>query len=223
MQENSQVYLMVCRILVLLYVPLSLLLTVSSLFTQHLTRSVFALLTIPLIFLPPFLEHFFHWKRSYRFNLLYFFTLLFCYTGGYVLQFNAQLPCYMLFSRSILSCFFVLLGISLFERAASIPVRTQRSRLLFAFGGTFAAALHTIIILAEAVLSLTVGSRVLSLPAVLFALFISIVSAALFSIVLHRFGKCKGFSFLLRAAQDLALRNRKPMSTVTITSIESIK
>ncbi|MDO5547295.1 MAG: hypothetical protein Q4F79_02280 [Eubacteriales bacterium] len=222
MQENTQPYLMICRILVLLYVPLSLLLAVSLLFTFNLVRSVLALLTIPLIFLPPFAERFFHWKRSYRFNLFYFLTLLFWYTGSYVLHLDTQIAHYTLFGHAVLGCFLVLLGLSLACRAAASLPKPQYSRLWFAFGGLFSIVCNTIIILAESILILVIGGIAISLTGVLAELAVSIVSASLFSIVLCRFGQHKGFSLLLRAVQDLAFRNRKQHSTVKITSIESM-
>lgn len=223
MQENSQPYLMICRILVLLYVPLSLLLAVSLLFTLNLVRSMLALLTVPLIFLPPLLDHFFHLKRSYRFNLLYFITLLLWYTGSYVLHLDVQLPQYSLFGHCVLSCFLVLLGLTFPSRVMPASFPQQYSDLWFAFGRLFAIALNTVVILVEAALILAIGGISISLPAVLLELLVSIISAVLFSVLLSRFGQHRGFSFLLRAVQEMASRNRKLTSTVKITSIKSME
>lgn len=217
MHEKNQIYLMLCRILVLLYIPLCLLLAINMLFTTQPIRFLFALLTVPLIGLPSIAHRFFHVRQSYRFSLLYYITLLIWFTGCYVLCFDTSIPFYTPLAHAVLGCFLVLLGLVFPCCIVSNPSRSVYSRLCLAFGTLFSIGINTIVVLAEAVLAPSVD-----VTAIVLRLSVSILSALIFSFLLPRFREQKTVSFLLAATEELVERNRKPVSTVTITSVRPL-
>lgn len=217
MHENNQICLTVCRILVLLYIPLSLLLAISMLFTAQPVCSLLALLTIPLIALPQIISRLARSKRSYRLRLLYEITLLIWFTGCYVLRFGSRIPGYALFAHIILGCFLVLPGLVFPCCVLSTPSHPTDSRLCLAFAALFSIGANTLTVLAEAAAAPSADAADFALR-----LLVSILTAVGFSILLPRLNTNRAGAFLIAAVKEAVERNRKPRSTVTVTSVEPL-
>lgn len=217
MHENNQNSLTACRILVLLYIPLSLLLAISMLFTVQPVCFVLALLTIPLIALPKIVGRFVHTKRSYRMRLLYEITLLIWFTGCYVLRLGGRIPGYTLFAHVVLGCFLVLLGLVFPCCVLSNPTYPVHSRLCLVFSALFSVAVNTLTVLAEAAASPSAG-----VMDIVLRLLVSILTAAGLTALLPWLNKHRAGAFPIAAVREAVERNRKPRSTVTITSVEPL-
>ena len=219
MKEEQQTYLMVCRIIALLYVPLSIACAVSFFFTANLRSSVLALLTIPLIMLPEISEKLLHWKKSFPLNFLYFGTLLLCYTGNVVFRLGRWIPWYDPFCHVIAGIFFVIIGL-LIPCMCSPNVRKRKHvKLVCSFGFLFSVFIGLLIILAELVYYILPSTASLNPLYMLVDLCAVLLSAGVFTVLLYCFPDNRIIAFPIQAITIFIKRNCAS-SSITITSVQ---
>ncbi|MGN1013922.1 MAG: hypothetical protein ACI4PM_01035 [Butyricicoccus sp.] len=219
MKDEQQTYLMICRMIVLLYVPLSVACAISFFFTADLRSSALALFTIVFIMLPEITEKLLHWKKSFPLNLLYFGMILICYTGNLVFRLGRWIPCYDPFCHVITGIFFVIVGLLI--PCTRYPVARKRShaKLVCSFGFLFSVFVGLLFALGELVFYLLPSTASPNALYIFIDLCTVLLSAGVFTFLLYHFPHHRIMKLPVQAITIFVKRNGKP-SSITITSVQ---
>lgn len=166
MRERQLRFGNINRIIILLYVPLSIALAVFYLFTGNLPCSVLALLTSALICLPIALKKLLHFRQSQLLYFCFLSFLLLYYSGGLVVQLSRHIPFYSELIFFACGFFFAMIGAILF--CCLQKERPSGQNLLFRNLFSFSLALASNSLLE--VLNILVRVYLLKLPLSVFGI-----------------------------------------------------
>lgn len=129
MRHRQQLFRSINRILLLLYAPLSVALSVYYLFTGSLSHAMLSICTLFWLALPHIIHHALHFRIGQLLLFFYYIFVLLCYSGGTVLSFSRQILLYdrlMCFVSGFLLCIFAAVFFCCFTRQ-----RPQKQNLRF--------------------------------------------------------------------------------------------
>ncbi len=206
MRDEIVTYSMVCRITALLYIPLSVACAVSFFFTASPQGFVCSLLTIPLVLLPDAGFRLFHWKKSYPLNIIYFFMLLICFSGGVTFRLDRWIPFYSVLCDVVLVFFTLLVG-------RILPHRLHTSRtplginLTTSFSAMFSVFISFLILLGRVFVALAIHQSAVPTATIAIELSAILLSAVGFSLLLVYFPNNRFCTFALSAVNRFIALN----------------
>ncbi len=213
LRQRQQLFLSINRILLLLYAPLSVALSVYYLFTGSLLHALLSLCTLFWIALPYIFHRFLHLRIGQLMLFFYMLLILFCYSGGVVLSFSRRIFFYPALSHLLGGFFFAVAA------AAMFCIMTQQRRIrhlwvanLFSFGVSLTVS--TVWQLIQIGIAYLLPDTQPSVPALVGNCAACLIGAALFCLLTALQQYKRIHSYPLYAFEDYAALNVK--STIQI-------